>query len=178
MSWGATWATRMGGGSPAAAAAAVTATPVRQVLAISNALEAAIAQTASGLAPASYRMPLQLQSAAVHRHFQVRLTGARIARQFWGAGKVFLELDVVVRVAYARPGGDAGGGDRKSINIEAGTDGMLISDAIKDPRNWDRENTYIRDVDLRIAALRVVDDRLREVWQHSFRVEAAFPWPA
>jgi hypothetical protein len=147
-------------------------------LAIIETLEAAIVRTASGLAPASYRMPLQLQSAAVHRQFQVRLVGARIARQFWGAGKAFLALDVVVRVAYARPGGDAGGGDRKSINIQAGTDGMLISDAVKDPRNWDRENTAIRKVEMRIAALRVVDDRLREVWQHSFEVEAAFPWPA
>jgi len=148
-------------------------------LAIIETLEAAIVRAASGLTPASYRMPLELQAiGGAHRAFQVRLTGVRLERQVSGAGLAFLSLDVVVRVSYARPGGDAGGGDRKAINIQAGSDGVLIQDALEDPRNWDREVSGIRNVALRVGSLKVVDDRLREVWQHSFTAATRLPCPA
>ncbi len=148
-------------------------------LAIIETLEAAIVRTASGLAPASYRMPLEMQPhGGTHRRFQVRLTGGSIARQYVGAGIAFLELSAAVRVSYTRPGGTAGGGDRQSVNIQAGTDAALIADALTDPRNWDRPTTDIREVRLAIAAARIVDDALREVWETRVAVEAEFPWPA
>lgn len=148
-------------------------------LPIINTLEAAIVRTASGLEPASYRMPLALQpEGGTHRRFQVRLTSGRISRPYVGAGIAFLGSLAVVQVSYLRPGGDAGGGDRKSINIQAGEDGILIADALTDLRNWDRENTAIRSVVLDLAALRVVDDRRREVWETRVAVEHEESWPA
>jgi len=181
MGWGGIWGSAWSGGTAApgtSAAAATTATSSR-ALAIIETLEAAITRTASGLTAASYRMPLELQAiGGTHRAFQVRLTGVRLERQAWGAGLAFLALDVAVRVSYARPGGEGGGGDRKSINIQVGTDGVLIQDAMEDPRNWDRDVSGIRNVALRVGSFRVVDDRQREVWQHSFTAVTRLPWPA
>ncbi len=134
--------------------------------------------TGAGLLRSDPRFPLELAAmGGAHRTFEVRLTSGRIARPYFGAGTATLGSTAVVRVAYARPGGDAGGGDRTSVNIQAGEDGALIADALCDGRNWDRENTRIRMVTLDLAALRVVDDRLREIWETRVAVEHVETWP-
>ena len=174
MSWGGTWGARWAGG----AAMVVPVPAVRPALRIITRFREAIEATGVGLQRADPRYPLELAPVGgSHRRFEVRLTAGRIARQYFGSGIAFLGATAVVRVSYARPGGDAGGGDRTSVNIQAGEDATLIADCLTDFRNWDRANTSIRMVTLDLGAVRVVDDKLREIWETRLAVEHEVPWP-
>jgi hypothetical protein len=147
-------------------------------LAIITRFRDAIEATEVGLLPADPRYALErAPEGGAHRRFEVRLVAGRIARQYVGAGIAFLGASAVVRVSYLRPGGDAGGGDRTSVNIQAGEDSTLIADCLTDGRNWDRETTRIRMVTLDLGAVRVVDDRRREIWETRVAVEFEAPWP-
>ena len=183
MSWGATWVSRWAGGAAMVVPVPAVRPALRIISRFQDLLEAvrfedAFTGAELRLWRSDGRDPLELAPAGGgHRTFEVRLTAGRIARQYFGAGKAFLGATATVRVSYARPGGDAGGGDRTSVNIQAGEDSMLIADALTDFRNWDRETTGIRMVTLDQGALRVADDRLREIWETRLEVEHEVPWP-
>lgn len=132
-----------------------------------------------GLRRASYRRRLdQMEpNGGSHRRFAIDAPASRVSRNVVGSSQLPIAFDVNVRVFYFRGGGDAGGGDRKSINAQAGIDMTRIADALGDIRNWNRQVTAIRDV--RFQASSMVSTRaLSEVWESRFMTEAMYTWPA
>lgn len=77
---------------------------------------------------------------------------------------------VVVRVAFFRGGGDAGGGDRQSVMRNAADDMQRIADVIPDPDDYDGTNTGITIIKFTGAA-RVFEGKAREIWEARFDVE-------
>ncbi len=143
--------------------------------AIVDQFSSVIVATDTGLRPASYRRPIEDEPlGGSHRRFTIEVVRGSITRPVFGAGECPLRLEVSVRVAYARPGGETG--NRQAINVIAGTDANLIADALTDERNWDRPTTLIRDV-RNLSAGVGVDGKLHVVWDHRFSVEAMLPWP-
>lgn len=75
-----------------------------------------------------------------------------------------------VQLAYFRGGGDAGGGDRKSINRQALDDMFALVALAQDPEGYDPTNTGIRRVRF-LGYQRLADLPRSEIWQVSFDVE-------
>lgn len=140
---------------------------------------ARILATNAGLRVASYREPIERQpEGGTHRRFQVAITGGRISRQMFGNGETPILFDLSVKVYYARPGGNAGGGDRRQINEQATDDATLIADALTDLRSFDLQNTAIRErTYVQGGTSKIVDEKKFEVWESRFKVEAMYSWP-
>jgi hypothetical protein len=136
----------------------------------------AIVATGSGLAPADPRRSIADQSiTAVDRRFEVEIIGGRNQRQLFGDGYTTIHFDLQVTTAYFLGGGDAGGGDIKSVNQKAGADQTLICDALLDSRNWDVDTTGIQEI-TSVNWFRGARTRLNEFWVGAFTVEVRVPW--
>lgn len=153
--------------------------------AILDHLTTVLVATGAGLRPCDYRFPVEKQPlGGGHRRFEMLFSGSRITRQLFGAGYAAVDLDLRVRVAYARMGGDAGGatngGDRKNVNVRAGEDGARIANALTMQPNWNQTTTGIREISLMAGGgwSRVVDGDKVEVYELRARVEINVePWP-
>jgi hypothetical protein len=134
-----------------------------------------------GLQPCNYRFPLEKQPAGgADRRFELLATNTTIREQLVGAGYAAIDLDIRVRVYYVRPGGDAGDGDRKGVNVKAGTDGMRMADSLTMLPNWNQSVTGLRWVTLMAGGqfAKVIDGDKFEVWE--LRLRAGLnrePWP-
>ena len=87
----------------------------------------------------------------------------------WGTGDNICTGVVLVRVAYKRPGGDLGGGDRSSVNRVAASDCMLIADVCENADNYNASATGISIV-VFDGFNRVLDAGKTEVWETRFNV--------
>ena len=150
-----------------------------QIRAALDRLTAAIVATGAGqprgaqLLPTTYRGPLDLAPAGgAHRRFECLVSAGRAGRDMFGSGDACYNLDLAVRVAYSRLGGDAGGGDRKSVNVAAGSDATLIVDTLTDMRNWSPSTTGIREVSFVPGSSAMVSDGAQlVVWETRLLLE-------
>lgn len=140
-------------------------------------LSAALVATDSGLKPSGYRRSLEQDPpGGSHRRFEMIPTGGRNSRGAFGDGTTTIDMDMSVRVSYARGGGDMGGGDRRSTNEQAGLDATLIEDCLVDGRNWNAAVTQICEVRF-LGWERGFDGPQTEVYVSRFRVEHRVTWP-
>ena len=94
---------------------------------------------------ADYRHPIErLPEQANHRHFQVVATPIVEALERHGVLNDVRRAEVRVRVFYFAGGGDAGGGDRQSINALGFEDTILIGKYLENPLRYDAQNTGIQ----------------------------------
>lgn len=152
-----------------------------QVRAILDQLSSVIVATGNGLASCNYRFPIDKQpQGGGHRRFEFLVTRTGQSRNLFGAGYAAIDLDIRVRVFYVRAGGDAGGGDAKSINVTAATDGIRIADALTALPNWNQSATGIRELSLMAGGSwsKVQEGERFVIYQLTARCEANVePWP-
>lgn len=138
---------------------------------------AKILATNAGFRLGNSRLPIEKwPEGPAHRHFWPAITGGRISRQMFGNGETPVLFDLSVKVYYTRPGGNAGGGDRRQINEVATDDATLIADALTDLRSFDLQVTAIRERTFAGSSM-VVDGAKFVVWESRFPTEAMYPWP-
>ena len=87
----------------------------------------------------------------------------------WGTGENVCTAVISVRVAYARLGGDFGGGDRQTVNRSAASDAMLIADVCENPANYNSSDSGISVV-VFDGFSRAMDLGKCEIWETRFRV--------
>ena len=149
-----------------------------QVRTILDKLSSVIVATGAGLRPCTYRRPIELEPRdGTHRRFELLATGTKLSpRGLFGGGYTATDLTLRVRMYYSRPGGDAGGGDRKSINELAGEDGIRIANCLQLPENWNQDLTAIRVV-APSSISRVIDGKDFEVWEVQVFCEVSVVMP-
>ena len=132
-----------------------------------------------GFARASYRYPIELQAeGGADRRFTIDIEPAEQQRQVQATPENVRRLRVVVRVAYFRGGGDAGGvsgGDRRSVNQRASRDMFELATALEVPEQYGSGTTGVRRVMFEDFA-RTVDGKRSEVWD--LRMIAEWEAPA
>lgn len=100
---------------------------------------------ATGLVEADYRTPLAKHAEqGAHRTFQVEVTPVAEVYPDLAVAQNRRTATVKVSVAYFAGGGDAGAGDRLSINCQAIADMWALAARLENPINYDSANTGIR----------------------------------
>jgi hypothetical protein len=128
----------------------------------------------------SYRRPLEKEPAGgIHRRFEITATAGRLSRRPLNRDTQPMEVDITVRIAFSRRGGDAASGtnrgDRLGVNDTAAADTMLIADALIDIRNWNQAVTKLRDVRF-LGMTKTTDTPDLEVWTLRFTAEYLYKW--
>jgi hypothetical protein len=85
----------------------------------------------------------------------------------WGDGSQITESIITVDVAYQRPGGSLGGGDRLSVMRNAHDDLQRMSDVCENPANYNSSVTGIREIRYQ-GTQRVADLGKSEIWRVRF----------
>jgi len=84
-------------------------------------------------------------------------------------GEAYWEATIVIRVAYQRGGGDAGGGDRQSVMRDALGDGQRFSDVLERPDSYAWPTSGISEVRYQ-GCTRAATFRRGEIWETRFLV--------
>ncbi len=132
---------------------------------------ASITTASSGILSRSpYRFPLDKEpESGPEGRYSVEMDRVIPYDRKWGTGENVVTASVVVRVAYNRPGGDAGEGDRFSVNRKANDDAMLIADVCENPSNYNSSASGISIVKFQ-GIDRVTDLPKSEIWATRFDV--------
>jgi len=100
---------------------------------------------AAGYRAADDRFPLEDQSdAGRDRLFQVGAPDAKEVFPRLGVSDSIRRATLLVKTSYFRGGGDAGGGDRVSINARASDDMLAMARALENEAGYDPQNTGIQ----------------------------------
>lgn len=103
--------------------------------------------------------------------FRVEVPSVDPVRADWATGQRVWNLGTLsVQLAYFRGGGDAGGGDRKSVGKRALDDIDIVISTLQDPDGYVAATTKIRAV--RFNSFAKASDLPRsEIWEVKFDVE-------
>ena len=136
-----------------------------------HAMLASITTATSGkLSRSPYRFPLDREpESGPDGRYSVEIVSVAPFDRKWGTGENVVTAAVVVRVAYNRFGGDAGGGDRFTVNRHANSDAMLIADVVENPDNYNSSASGISVVKFQ-GVNRLSDLPKSEIWETRFDV--------
>ena len=125
----------------------------------------------AGFKRSAYRFKIEDEpEGAIDGLYFVDLEGAQPYQRNWGTSENVIDGRAVVYVAYSRPGGDRGEGDRQTVLRNAADDCQRIADMVEDPNNYSSTTSGIREI--RFQGYERVQDLPRaEVWAVRFFVQ-------
>lgn len=123
-----------------------------------------------GFKASAYRFRLEDEGwDGVDGTFYVDMPSTEAIIPLYGATETTWRSVVNVDVAYLRPGGDMGEGDRQTVNRNAADDMQRLADVLPIVANYSSSTTGIRTVTF-TGFSRVVDGKAVEIWRCAFLV--------
>lgn len=128
----------------------------------------AVNPSGGGWKASGYRFaPEKEPDSAIEGLYYLDLSETQPIQRSFGVGENLWVGVVTVQLGFYRGGGDAGGGDRRSVTASANDECMRVADVLSNPSNYDSGTSGLRRV-IYAGHRRAFDGKHGEIWEVRF----------